>query len=118
MSAIVDRWLADVTAEVAQLSTTPQDDMGAARLAYLTARRDALYAMRAGELKVRVDLFRTSGKWYTEEDWTVPVDALNPADLERSPDARSIEGGPVLVPSVEPFGFPCLLLGLPARSPS
>ena len=58
--------------------------------------------------KARVILFRRSGKYYTEEDWRVPEGAIGPYDMARSPDWRRIDGGPVLVDSQEPWGYPHL----------
>jgi hypothetical protein len=61
--------------------------------------------------KVRVELFRSSGKFYTEETWTIPDDAIGPYDMERSPDFRRISGGHVLIPAQEPWHYPHLFLG-------
>lgn len=55
-----------------------------------------------------VILFRTSGKYYTEEEWLIPERAIGPYDMERSPDFRRVGGGAVLVPTQEPWGFPHL----------
>jgi hypothetical protein len=66
-------------------------------------------------VKVEVILFRASGKYYTEEQWEVPAGAIGPYDMERSPDFRRIGGGPVLVPSQEPWGFPHLFPAAEAR---
>ena len=62
--------------------------------------------------KVTVILFKRSGKYYTEEEWAVPVDAIAPSDMKRSPDFRRIDGGAVLVDSQEPWGFPHLFPGV------
>lgn len=59
---------------------------------------------------VQVHLFRKSGKWYTDERWRIPEGAIGPSDMERSPDFRRIDDGPVLVPSQEPWGFSALIL--------
>jgi hypothetical protein len=48
-------------------------------------------------------LFQPSGKYYTEEQWRIPKGALGPYDMGRSPDFHRISGGPVLVPSQEPW---------------
>lgn len=56
----------------------------------------------------RVLLFKPTGKYYTEEDWIVPEDAIGPYDMCRSPDFRRINGGSVLVETQEPWGFPHL----------
>jgi hypothetical protein len=55
-------------------------------------------------------LFKTNGKYYTEEEWAIPADAIVPYDMVRSPDFRRISGGPVLVVSQDPWGYPHLLL--------
>lgn len=61
--------------------------------------------------KATVILFKTGGKYYTEEHWTVPDGAIGPYDMADSPDFRRISGGPVLVVSQEPWGYPFLLVG-------
>lgn len=58
-----------------------------------------------------VILFKPSGKFYTEEQWTVPDDVHGPADLIWSPDFHRIDGGAVLVVTQEPWGYPHLLPG-------
>ncbi len=55
-----------------------------------------------------VILFRRSGKYYTTDIWRIPDSAIGPYDMERSPDFRRIDGGPVLVDTQEPWGFPHL----------
>lgn len=62
--------------------------------------------------KATVILFKPSGKYYTEEEWEIPSKAIGPYDMERSTDFRRIAGGPVLIPTQEPWGFPHLF---PAR---
>ena len=62
------------------------------------------------EPKATVILFKPSGKYYTEEEWRIPKGAMSPHDMERSPDFRRIGGGPVLVDTQEPWGFPALLI--------
>lgn len=59
--------------------------------------------------KARVSLFRASGKYYTDEWWDIPADAISPADMFRSKDFRRIDGGAVLVEEQEPWGYPHLL---------
>ncbi len=61
-------------------------------------------------MKATVQLFKPSGKYYTTEEWEIPDRAIGPWDMERSPDFRRIDGGPVLVPTQEPWGFPVLLI--------
>lgn len=62
--------------------------------------------------KVRVHLFKPSGKHYTEEEWRIPADAIGPSAMLRSPDFRRIGGtGAVLVPAQKPWGFPVLFPG-------
>ena len=60
--------------------------------------------------KAHVILFKASGKYYTEEQWRVPADAIGPYDMRRSPDFRRIDNGAVLVVSQEPWGYPHLLI--------
>jgi len=62
--------------------------------------------------RVQVILFRPSGKYYTEEYWDRPPGSIDPYDMEKSPQFRRIEGGPVLVPAQEPWGFPALFPGV------
>jgi hypothetical protein len=85
--------------------------------------------MGMGEVPVRVTviLFKPMGKYYTEEDWTVPEivkdwsesrggferECLAPFDMIQSPDFRRISGGAVLVPTQEPWGYPHLFPGDP-----
>jgi len=61
--------------------------------------------------KVTVELFKPSGKFYTEETWTIPDGAIGPYDMVRSPDFRRIAGGHVLIPAQEPWGYPQLFPG-------
>lgn len=58
----------------------------------------------------KVILFKTSGKYYTEEDWGIPAGSIGPWDMDKSPDYHTIDGGPVLVETQEPWGFPHLFL--------
>lgn len=58
----------------------------------------------------RVVLFKPSGKRYTEEDWAIPAGAIGPHDMRDSPDFRRIDGGPVLVESQDPWGYPFLIV--------
>jgi len=58
--------------------------------------------------KATVILFKPSGKYYTEEEWTIPEGAIGPYDMKYSPDFRRISGGPVLVDTQEPWGYPHL----------
>jgi hypothetical protein len=60
--------------------------------------------------KVKVTLFKPSGKYYTEEEWTIPDLAMGPWDMQESPDFHRIDNGPVLIPSQEPWGYPFLLM--------
>lgn len=59
----------------------------------------------------QVDLFKPSGKYYTSESWLIPLDAIGPYDMLRSPDFRRISGGAVLVESQDPWGYPHLFPG-------
>ena len=73
--------------------------------------------------RVKVILFRASGKYYTEEMWRIPTEVpvmepinhegqmrapIGPYDMIHSPDFRRIDGGAVLIESQEPWGFPHL----------
>lgn len=58
-----------------------------------------------------VILFKPTGKFYTEEPWEIPDDAIVPFDMIRSKDFRRIDGGAVLVETQEPWGFPHLFPG-------
>lgn len=62
----------------------------------------------------RVTLYRRSGKYYTKENWRIPESATGPYDMDRSPDFRRIDAGPVVVEAQEPWGFPHLFPGEPA----
>lgn len=55
-----------------------------------------------------VTLFKPGGKYYTTEEWRLPAEAIGPYDMDRSPDFRRIGGGPVLIDTQEPWGFPHL----------
>lgn len=57
----------------------------------------------------KVILFKESGKYYTDDYWEIPEDALGPHDTERSRDFRRVGGGAVLVVSQEPWGYPWLV---------
>lgn len=57
---------------------------------------------------VRVVLFKPNGRYCTEESWAVPADADGPWSMNESPDFRRISGGPVLIESQEPWGYPHL----------
>jgi hypothetical protein len=59
-------------------------------------------------MKVKVILFRRSGKYYTEEEWEVPAGAIGPWDMKESPNWRRIDHGAVLVDTQEPWGYPHL----------
>lgn len=77
-------------------------------------------------MKVRAVLFKPSGKYYTEEDWEIPekvphpdsllakqgrlVGPTDPSDMRYSKDFRRIDGGPVLIPESERWGWPALLV--------
>jgi hypothetical protein len=58
--------------------------------------------------RARVILFKASGKYYTEEWWRIPDNAIGPHDMKWSKDFRRIDGGAVLVDSQEPWGYPHL----------
>ena len=75
----------------------------------------------AERAKAKVILFKPGGKYYTEEEWTIPTveqvvagggtpgDSVGPYSMRFSPDFRRISGGPVLVDTQEPWGYPHLL---------
>jgi hypothetical protein len=56
-----------------------------------------------------VILFKPSGKYYTEESWRIPENAIGPWTMRRSPDWRCTDGWTVLVVEQEPWGYPQLL---------
>ena len=56
-----------------------------------------------------VILFKPSGKYDGEEPWRIPRGATGPYDMWDSPDFRRIDGGAVLVPEQEPWGYPHIL---------
>lgn len=62
-------------------------------------------------MKAHVILFKPSGKYCTQEDWEVPGSAIGPFDMIFSPDFRRIDGGAVLIPTQEPWGYPHLFPG-------
>ncbi len=51
-----------------------------------------------------VTLFKQGGKFYTSEKWRIPEGAIGPWDMEKSPDFRRIDNGPVLIDG-EPWGY-------------
>lgn len=75
-------------------------------------------------MKATVILFKPSGKYYTEEQWEVPLpdavlegggnrgDSVTPFCMRFSTDFRRISGGPVLVVTQEPWGYPHLFPGI------
>lgn len=67
--------------------------------------------------RAKVIHFKRDGKYYTEEWWGIPKGAIGPYDMDQSLDARRIGGGPVLVPSQEPWGYPFLFPALPEDKP-
>ena len=58
--------------------------------------------------KATVILFKLSGKYYTEEEWIIPPNAIGPYDMKKSINFRRIDGGAVLVDTQEPWGYPHL----------
>lgn len=70
--------------------------------------------------RAKVVLFKPQGKYYTEEEWRTPTreqvvagggtpgDSVLPYCMRFSPDFRRISGGPVLVETQEPWGYPHL----------
>lgn len=59
--------------------------------------------------RAEIILFKPSGKYYTTEYWDIPEDAIGPWDMRNSQDFRRIEGGAVLIPTQEPWGYPHLI---------
>lgn len=63
------------------------------------------------EDRVKVTLFKSSGKWYTDELWKIPERAIGPWDMIHSPDFHRIDFGPILITEEGPWGYPHLLRG-------
>jgi hypothetical protein len=63
-------------------------------------------AQAASTRTATVTLFKDTGKYYTQEAWAVPVNAILPSDMQMSPDFRRISGGSVLVDSDAAPEFP------------
>ena len=59
----------------------------------------------------KVQLFKPSGKYYDEDEWEIPADAIGPYDMRRSKDFRTIGGGAVYVEDQDPWGYPYLIQG-------
>ena len=77
------------------------------------AAHPAWFAAIADAIKVThvtVVLFKDTGKYYTEELWRIPDNAIGPYDMVNSPDFHTIAGGPVLIESQEPWGYPHLIV--------
>lgn len=62
-------------------------------------------AQKAFTRTAAVTLFKDSGKYYTQETWKVPVNAIVPSDMNMSPDFRRISGGAVLIEADAPAEF-------------
>lgn len=73
--------------------------------------------------EAHVILFEPGGKYCTEETWRIPTldeaenhpdfylgDLITPYGMRYSPDFRRISGGPVLVTTQEPWGYPHLIV--------
>jgi len=56
-----------------------------------------------------VILFKGTGKYYTEEEWEIPVNAIGPYDMKNSPNFHRITEGKILVITQEPWNFPHLI---------
>ncbi len=61
----------------------------------------------SGISKASVSLFKPSGKWYCDEEWVIPDNAIGPWEMIDSPDFRRIDGGKVMIDG--PWGYPVLL---------
>jgi len=60
---------------------------------------------------ITVHLCKPSGKYYTTEKWRLPaVTTTGPRAMRLSPDYRTIAGGPVIVPTQKPWGYPEVIL--------
>lgn len=70
-----------------------------------------------------VILFKPNGTFYTEEEWDIPErvprdfgegyrQVVGPFDMIHSKDFHRIGGGPVLVVTQEPWGYPDLFPGI------
>lgn len=109
-------WIALVRSARLLLDAIPYEEQrGSAEMERFCLIVDAQEAMlKTGTVRerVKVILFKPSGKYYTEEEWRIPEGAIGPHDMVRSPDFRRISGGPVLIETQEPWGFPCLFPGL------
>ena len=87
----------------------------------LTRREQAAAEIKAqqeaGQRTATVTTFKESGKYSTIHAWRVPVDAIGPYDMKRSPDFSLPAGWTALVdtdaapefPGAVNWGFPCLL---------
>jgi hypothetical protein len=64
-------------------------------------------------MRATVLLFKPNGKYYTEERWEIPAGAIGPWEMDQSSDFHTIDGGPVLVDTQEPWGYPHLLVDRP-----
>lgn len=127
LDLLLDKAKGGEVLELVHAAETALNDEHADRQVILEALIDDVRRVfRPGpEQRVRVDLFKPSGKWYTEEDWRIPQwvhdhspqrgafkrRPIGPYDMAQSPDFRRIDGGPVLVPSQDPWGYPHLFPG-------
>ena len=59
--------------------------------------------------KLKVSLFKPSGRYYTEEEWEIPLNAFGPYDMRFSRDYRTIDKGPVLISEESPWGYPYII---------
>jgi hypothetical protein len=75
-----------------------------------TARALDILVQKDSPKKATVILFKDSGRYYTEEEWEIPADAIGPHDMKRSKDFRRIEGGSVVIPTQEPWGYPYVII--------
>lgn len=74
-------------------------------------RRDDVEVLKgSSEPRATVILFKPSGKYYTEDHWRIPAEAIGPYDMSSSPDFKRIAEGPVLVITQDPWGYPHLFL--------
>lgn len=86
-------------------------DHFSSREEFTSLRDKAQRLIESGVVKATVVTFKPSGKYYTEHEWRVPVDAIGPFDLSRSPDYDLAPGWSALVVTQEPWGYPHLFHG-------
>jgi hypothetical protein len=103
--------------EIGELYSTERDKEGDKRVfVKFPSQNGLLSVLYASQVvpysgKVKVVLFKPSGKYYTEEEWEIPENdkySFLPSCMKNSPNFRRISGGAVLIESQEPWGYPHL----------